>query len=107
MGHVLRQGAVRHLREVRGDGGAAGEAAVGGVGVELRDAARVRVDGLPAPPSHTDACGERLGPPQKNGLPAPPPKGWRPKRLQVQIQRGLERASKIDIRKRQVRGGAW
>ena len=48
VGDVLRQGAGRHLREVRRDGGAAGEAAVGGVGVELRHAAGVRVDGLPA-----------------------------------------------------------
>jgi hypothetical protein len=48
MYHVLRQRAGRHLREVRRDGEAAGEAAVGGVGVELRHATGVRIDGLPA-----------------------------------------------------------
>ena len=56
VGDVLRQGAGRHPREVRRDGGAAGEAAVGGVGVELRHAAGVRVDSLPAPPHRANIC---------------------------------------------------
>jgi hypothetical protein len=71
--HVLRQRAGRHLREVRRDGGAAGEAAVGGVGVELRHAAGVRVDGFPAPPRHGDfaamvrRCGHRTIPRTRRG----------------------------------------
>ncbi len=61
VGDVLRQRAGRRLREVRRYGGAAGEAAVGGVDVELCHTAGVRVDGLPAPPHHTRDQFSRIG----------------------------------------------
>jgi hypothetical protein len=60
VGHVLRQAAGRHQPQVRRHGGTAGEAAVGGVGVELRHAAGVRVDGEPAPSHRRAKIGTHL-----------------------------------------------